>query len=741
MLKRLIIAAVGVVGLVVIGLGIASATIWRADDVLVARTSSSAHILVTRPGVLELAGDPVTARVEVPDGGHVVLAVGRDTDVAGWVGDDAHGEVTGLSGWHTLAVAGDDARPSDGASPSPQATDGQAGGGDAATDEGSAAGEAAGDGQSAAPGAAGGDQGADAPDADAAVPAVPDPAGSDLWVAQAEGDGSAELVWPAQPGRWSLLAVSTGDAAPTLSLAWPRVVTTPWLWPGVVLGGLLALVALALLLRDGLLGRREAAWHPVTTQTIPVVVSGDQPAAPLTRRQIREAEQAARTGSLPRVGTRSAPTPVVGAAGTVPGTGSSGTASSGTGSSGAASAGVPPSGGAPSGVVPSGAGVSDADRPAPVVRVGPPAPAGPAASSSAAAGTSDAAPPAGAATSGAAASDAAASRADGAPAADAAASTPQGAERPARPMSRRALRAAASSLLGALRPDSSAAGSSHSADEGEPAAAASAAPQTPGGGPAARSASAGPDGSAGQESSAPAGQGPSDEPSAPGASSAQDASGGPSTTARGARSVPNASAGRLVADQPGGAVADEPAGAGQDQSPNEPDDDGPLRPRWVPTTSVPTPVVPAGGRGRPSWLRMPFGSGSGGGTAADQPEPPPHEPASSGALPVWLPGSGARHGTTGPDTSAPHTPGAGTSAAAPAGNPPTESAVTGDAPDASAPVEDESAAVARADAWRRAWGLSVAEDTGGAAPEPRGEPEPGAAGTTPDDQDRGREQR
>ena len=36
MVKRLIIAAVGVVGLVVIGLGVASATVWRADDVLVA---------------------------------------------------------------------------------------------------------------------------------------------------------------------------------------------------------------------------------------------------------------------------------------------------------------------------------------------------------------------------------------------------------------------------------------------------------------------------------------------------------------------------------------------------------------------------------------------------------------------------------------------------------------------------------------------------------------------------------
>ncbi len=106
MVKRLIIVAVGVVGLVVIGLGVASATAWRADDVLVAGTSGGAHTLVTEPGVLELGGDPVTVRITVPDKEQVTLAIGRDTDVAGWVGDEAYGQVTGLDGWHQLAVTG-----------------------------------------------------------------------------------------------------------------------------------------------------------------------------------------------------------------------------------------------------------------------------------------------------------------------------------------------------------------------------------------------------------------------------------------------------------------------------------------------------------------------------------------------------------------------------------------------------------------------------------------------------------
>ncbi|WP_456786915.1 hypothetical protein [Cellulomonas sp. P5_C5] len=283
MLKRLTTAAVGVVGLVVIGLGIASATVWRADDVLVATTSGGSHTLVTDPGVLELGGDPVTVKVSVPDGGNVVLAVGRDTDVAGWVGSDAHGQVTGLTGWHSLAV-------DDVAAPEPTA---------APTD--------------AVP--------TEPAPADAATPApteeatdapvtVADPTGSDLWVAEVTGTGSAELVWPAQEGRWSLLAVSTGESAPTLAMEWPRVVTTPWLWPCVAVGTLLVLLSTWLLLRD--MRRRRAGldeprWHPVSTGATPVVVvGGNVDTIPvLTRRQMREAAQ----GHAPR--PRSGPVPLV----------------------------------------------------------------------------------------------------------------------------------------------------------------------------------------------------------------------------------------------------------------------------------------------------------------------------------------------------------------------------------------------------------------------------------------------
>lgn len=310
MLQRLIAALLGVLGIAAIGLGVASATVWRADDPLVATADpgGDTRTLVTDPGVLELAGDPVTVTVRA-EGSPVVLAVGRDTDVTAWVGSDPYARVTGLSDWHTLATTAGE----------PPAT---------ATAEAEAE-------PAPSPSASGATE-------EAAVEAA-DPTGSDMWVLEVGGDGSATLDWPAQDGRWSLIAVSLGDTAPTLDLSWPQTVTTPWLWPAVAFGVLLLAVAAILLVRilrapDG----PDAGWHPVTTGAIATVTAppgslaagGSEPSAsgaiPLgtvgvsapTRRQIREAEAAAAaaaaaerrrgrrtpTGSIPAV---TGATPVV----------------------------------------------------------------------------------------------------------------------------------------------------------------------------------------------------------------------------------------------------------------------------------------------------------------------------------------------------------------------------------------------------------------------------------------------
>lgn|GEM_PF-328899 len=303
MLKRLVVAMVGLVGVVIVALGVASATLWRADDVLVADLRADEHVVVTDPGVLELAASEVTVRVEAD--GPVVLAIGRDTDVTGWVGEDAHQRVTGLSGWHTLA-AEDVAAPA----PTAEATappEGEAAAGDGTSGEGSVEGDAPVDGETGGEAAEGeapadGDAAAAGETAVDDVPAVPDPTGSDLWIAEATGDGDAEITWTAQPGRWSVLAVSTGDAPPRVSLAWPQVVTTPWLWPCVVIGSLLVLAAAALLLRDLLRRRRgaEADWTPVLSGPVPVVGADGAPVQ-LTRRQLREL---AAHGAVADVGIR-----------------------------------------------------------------------------------------------------------------------------------------------------------------------------------------------------------------------------------------------------------------------------------------------------------------------------------------------------------------------------------------------------------------------------------------------------
>jgi hypothetical protein len=319
-LQRLIAAVLGVLGVAAIGLGVASATVWRADDPLVATAApgGGTRTLVTDPGVLELAGDPVTVTVRA-DGAPVVLAVGRDTDVTAWVGDDPYERVTGLSDWHTLATtAGQEARPTAAPTASP-------------TEEAAA---------EAAPSPTASD------DAGATAATAADPTGNDMWVAEVAGDGSATLEWPAQEGRWSLLAVSLGDAAPVLDLSWPQTVTTPWLWPGVALGVLLLAVAAILLVRI-LRERREgpdAGWTDVSTGTLATVappgaagtgvagatgtgtpsgaipVGTVTPGVPLTRRQIREAEAAAAAARKRGGRTPTGAVPVVtGATPAVPG--------------------------------------------------------------------------------------------------------------------------------------------------------------------------------------------------------------------------------------------------------------------------------------------------------------------------------------------------------------------------------------------------------------------------------------
>jgi len=188
-------------GLGGIGYGVATATVLRESDTVVATATPSGDgtMVVTEPGVLGLVDDQVTVRATVPEGQKVTLALGSDVDVLSWVGDDPYDSVTGLSSWEALSVA-----PGTGLATDEEETDGE---------------------QAEAP---------------AEKPAAgPDPAGSDMWISEVSGETTAQMRWTEQPGRVVLLAAGVGKnaEAPTLELTWPRPVNTPYLWPGVLGGG------------------------------------------------------------------------------------------------------------------------------------------------------------------------------------------------------------------------------------------------------------------------------------------------------------------------------------------------------------------------------------------------------------------------------------------------------------------------------------------------------------------------
>lgn len=210
MVQRFLAILLILAGLGGIGYGVATATVLRESDTVVATATPSGDgtMVVTEPGVLGLVDDQVTVRATVPEGQKVTLALGSDVDVLGWVGQDPYDSVTGLSSWETLSVV-----PGAGAAPEGEAA------------EGEAAEEPAGQ-----PGTG------------------PDPAGSDMWISEVSGETSVQMRWTEQPGRTVLLAAGVGEGAqaPTLEFTWPRPVNTPFLWPGVLGGGFLLILGVFL---------------------------------------------------------------------------------------------------------------------------------------------------------------------------------------------------------------------------------------------------------------------------------------------------------------------------------------------------------------------------------------------------------------------------------------------------------------------------------------------------------------
>ena len=223
LLQRVIAVALAVLGLGVTGAAIASGTVWAPSSVVSASGTlgEPTTMAVTAPGVLALLDGPVAVTATRKDGGPVSLAIGRENDVVGWVGADAHASITGLTSWSGLQT-------------------------------------------SFIPGTT-------TPGASGSGLVGPDPSASDMWLVAAQGEGTATLTWNGVQGRDLLLVANTGDDAPPphVTLTWDREVSTPLMIPGIVLGILTLLVGLVLLMRAARLtqphpGRLGAATAPRT---------------------------------------------------------------------------------------------------------------------------------------------------------------------------------------------------------------------------------------------------------------------------------------------------------------------------------------------------------------------------------------------------------------------------------------------------------------------------------------------
>lgn len=262
MIRRILAAVLVVLGLVAVGLGVASATAWRSSETVTAvmPAAPAQPVVIVQGGVLGLVAETVTlsakaASAEAP----VVLAFAPSADVDAWVGEAGHVRVTGMSSWTELRVE-----------------------------------EVAGE------------------------ETVPNPAGADLWRSEVTGTGEVVVELSAETGDVALLAATDGtQPAPAITLEWVTDVETPYLVPLLAAGGALIVLGLGFLAYDILVRRevrareeaREARRHAdaTATSTMPALpqeapVGSPEQAAPaaagaaltdtaLTRRQLRELER------------------------------------------------------------------------------------------------------------------------------------------------------------------------------------------------------------------------------------------------------------------------------------------------------------------------------------------------------------------------------------------------------------------------------------------------------------------
>lgn len=297
--RRILSAIIALLGVVAIVLAVCSATIWRPSSTAhadLAQTPTQNYV-VTEPGVLGVVDSDVTITATAASSDQpVVIAIGHSADVKAWLATDPYVSVTGLSSWTALASTDvTSACPTASATPSASTTASASAAASAAASTAASA--------SATATASTDDNGCTALTATGA-----NPSSSDLWLTSATGTGKATLEIDATDSDLvALIATDGSTAAPQVSLSWPRSVSTPWLIPGLVIGGLLLLIGIFLFLLDIQLrhadeqrraraaerAARIARADSVATVGIPRI---DDPDRPLTRREKRDKERAESLG-------------------------------------------------------------------------------------------------------------------------------------------------------------------------------------------------------------------------------------------------------------------------------------------------------------------------------------------------------------------------------------------------------------------------------------------------------------
>ncbi|MDO5747923.1 MAG: hypothetical protein Q4P66_09760 [Actinomycetaceae bacterium] len=209
---------VTLIGVVLVVTGTLYLTVWRPSGVIEATTpkKTEGNFVVSRPGVLELNAQ--TAHVSVKGKGDVFIAIGRSTDVTGWVGGIEHSEIVGLESDEVLAVEKRDGQKIDApVEPAPTEED------EENTD----------------------DKAKDQPQGLTAeqLEVVKAPQAADTWQVLKSGKDRVAIDWPQKYGYWSLIAYSP-TSTPQVSIMWKTPVSIAWVTPLILAGALLIVAGL-----------------------------------------------------------------------------------------------------------------------------------------------------------------------------------------------------------------------------------------------------------------------------------------------------------------------------------------------------------------------------------------------------------------------------------------------------------------------------------------------------------------